>query len=214
MKSVSLLLSLLVWSQLGSADVLNLTLGKENKNGIIISTGATATVNGQTVTLTTVGSGLRQKKVVIVPVNVYVAQVLVSDAARYVKTNDGALPSLDANQTVAMHLSFLRNVDASTINEAFQASLDVNGISQKDPDIIKFKQLVDELGGLRDNGSLTILLSKNTDGTETLVLENKKDRSESRSHIGAPGLTHKLMSMWLGVPADSYLEALKAELLQ
>lgn len=214
MKSVSLLFSLLVWTHFGSADVLSLTLGKDVKYGVTLSTGATATVNGQTVNLTTVGSGLRQKKVVIVPVNVYVAQLLVSDPSRYVKTNAGALPSLDASQTVAMYLSFLRNVDASTINEAFQASLDANGISEKDPDIVKFKQLVDELGGLKDNGAMTILISKNNDGTETLVLENKKDKTDSRTHVGAAGLTHKLMSMWLGIPADSYLEALKTELLQ
>lgn len=214
MRIFSLAAAVLLYSGLAHADFITLKPGTELKQGVNISTGATAAVGDASYELTTVGSGLRKKKVVLIPIKVYIAQLMVADQARYVKTADGALPSIDNQTTVAMHLTFLRDVPASNIKESFQASLDANGVPAADPDIAKFMSLVDEAGAAETNGSLTILITKSADGSESLALENDTGTAVLKTMKGSKGLSHKLMSIWLGVPADAYLTELKAELLQ
>lgn len=208
------LISAVVWSGAVNAELLSLRAGSVQKESVNISTGATATIEGANYELTTVGSGVRKKKVIIVPIKVYVAQVMVNDQSRYVKTAAGALPSIDNQTTVAVRLTFLRDVPASNIKESFQSSLDANGVPANDADIRKFMSLVDEVGAAENNGSLTIAITKAADGSETLALENKKSASVLKTMKGAKGLAHNIMSIWLGVPADDYLTELKAELLQ
>jgi len=212
MKVSSLLLSVALMSGVASADVLTLKPGTVEKQGVKISSGATTEAGAE---LATVGSGLRKKKVLIMPINVYIAQLMVGDSARHVKTNNGALASIDNQSTVAMHLTFLRDVPASNIKESFQSSLDANGVPANDADIAQFMRHVDAVGAAVDKGTLTILISKNADQTESLSLENKGPRGAVvKTMTGAKGLSHKLMSIWLGVPADDYLAELKTELLQ
>jgi hypothetical protein len=210
----NVLVAATVWSGAANAELLTLKAGANNKESVNISTGATANVDGANYDLTTVGSGLRKKKVVIVPIKVYVAQLLVNDQARYVKTDAGALPSIDNQTTIAIHLTFLRDVPASNIKESFQVSLDANGVPSNDADIVKFMSLVDEAGAATTNGSLTIVVNKAADGSESLALENKGSSSVLKTMKGGKGLAHKIASIWLGVPADDYLKELKAELLQ
>ncbi len=214
MKLFSLVATIALCSGISHADVLTLKPGTAVKQGVNISTGATAKVGETSTELTTVGSGLRKKKVVLIPIKVYVAQLLVSDQTRYVKTANGALASIDNQPTVAMYLKFLRDVPASNIKESFQASLDVNGVPANDPDIVKFMSLVDQVGAAETNGSLTIYIAKSADGSENLTLEMKNNAAVEKSMTGAQGLSHKLLSIWLGTPADDYLAELKAEMMQ
>ncbi len=214
MKILSLVVTLALWSGLSHADLLTLKPGTVVKQGVNVSIGATAKVGETNSELTTVGSGLRKKKVVLIPIKVYIAQLMVSDQTRYVKTAGGALASIDNQPTVAMYLKFLRDVPAGNIKESFQASLDANNVPATDPDIVKFMSLVDQVGAAETNGSLTILMSKAADGSETLNLEMKNQAAVEKSMTGAKGLSHKLMSIWLGAPADDYLAELKAEMMQ
>jgi hypothetical protein len=196
------------------ADLLTLKPGTVVKNGVNISTGATATVNGKTYDLTTVGSGLRNK-VVVFNIAVYIAQVMVSDASRYVKTDAGALPSLDNEKQVAIRLTFLRDVDAATVATSFQDALDANKISGKDTDINNFMTVVNKGGDAKTSASLTIFMSKNDDGSETLAYENANGTTQTTVITGQKDLTHKIMSIWLGtVSEDAGLKALKAEILK
>lgn len=215
MKMYSLVLTAVLWSGLAHADLLTLKPGNSAKQGVNITAGATAQLAGANYELSTVGSGLRKKKVVLVPIKVYVAQLMVGDPGRHVKTANGALPSIDSQTTVAMHLTFLRDVPAQNVKESFQSSLDANGVPADDPDIAAFMNLVDEVGAAETNGTLTIFVTKNADQTETLALENKlASGAVVKTMTGQKGLASKLMSIWLGVPADDYLAELKDEMLQ
>jgi hypothetical protein len=201
-------------STFAHADLLTMKAGTTVKNGVTISTGATATVEGKTYDLTTVGSGLRNKRVIF-DVPVYIAQLLVSDASRYVKTEAGALPSLDNETSVAIRLNFLRDVPADKVTTSFQDGLDANAVDAKDADIVQFMAAVTKNGDAKNSGSLTIFLTKNDDGTETLAYENLRGPKADVTVVkGSKGLTNKVLSIWLGKTADSGLAALKTELMK
>jgi hypothetical protein len=201
-------------SSLAAADILTLKPGPNAINGVNISTGATASIdaNKTTIDLTTINAGLRAKQVIF-SIPVYVAQLLLSDPSRYVHTANGALPSIDNEQTVAMRLTFLRDVDAQTIATSFQDGLDANKISAKDPDIAGFMKAVTQGGDVKNASSVTILITKNADGSETLAYENGVNAAPTIVK-GSKDFMHKVMSLWLGNTADSGLADLKKELVK
>jgi len=56
-----------------------------------------------------------------------------------------------------------------------------------------------------------VLMQKHSDGSESLVYE---DCSGKQSHIdGEKGFTQKIMSIWLGTPADAGVASLKSDIL-
>jgi hypothetical protein len=208
------------------ADLLTLTPGPDKKKGVNISTGATATVKDlatgkdKEYKLTTVGSGVRSKTVIIAEIPVYVVQLFIEktdSSPEYTKTPAGALPSLDKQSVVALRLSFVRNVDASTITTAFKDALNANKISAQDSDIVMFLNEITRNGDAQEDGSVTIVLIQNEDGTRTLAYENIRDEVASTVTPvkGSKELTHKVLSMWLGAVAhDTGLVDLKEELLK
>jgi hypothetical protein len=208
-----LILAALIWSGAVHADLITLKAGSVNKESVNISLGASVNLDGALYDVTTVGSGLRKKKVVLVPIKVYIAQLMLNDPNVFEKTD--ALASIGKQTSVVMHLTFLRDVPADNIRESFQSSLDANGVPASDPDIVTFMTMVNDVGAAESGSTLTIFTTKQSDGSETVALENKKGTvTVMKTMAGSAGLTHKLMSIWLGVPADDYLTELKAELLQ
>lgn len=194
------------------AETLKLEPGTTVREGIAISQGGVSTIEGKTSQLTTVGSGLRAKKVLISNVKVYVAQLLVSSADKYVKSSDEALNSLSQSETVAMELTFLRNVEAAKVQVSFEDALIANNVNLDEADINAFLTSV-KAGGDADEGqSMTIAITKNQDGSETLVYEDTNGQATVVK--GSQGLTQKVMSIWLGTPADSGLETLKQQMLE
>ncbi|MGE4130161.1 MAG: chalcone isomerase family protein [Bdellovibrionales bacterium] len=192
------------------AAVLELEAGKTVKEGVTISAGGMMTTDTTKLPMTTVGSGVRYKKVVF-SLRVYVAELLVSEVATFKKTEAEALDSIPSQSGVAMHLTFLRDVPADKLYEAFASSLAANGLDSSDPDIAAFNNLAQQGGAGVDGGTLTIAIYKNASGGETLAYENGSYTGEIS---GAAGLAKKIMSIWLGVPADNQLAQLKTELLQ
>ncbi len=196
------------------ASILKLDNGKSEKQGVNISVGATATVDGQAHALTTVGSGLRMKKVFF-NVKVYIAQLMMGDVNKYVKTQDGALASLDQQNSLAMHLTFLREVPMDKLTGAFEEGFAANQVNMADADIVEFMKLVTAGGHGEEGGTLTVFVARNADGTESLTYEVMRTRNPYVGTIkGAAGLSKKIFGLWLGVPADDFLAQLKTELLQ
>ena len=142
----------------------------------------------------------------------YVAQLMVADESRFVKTDAGALPSLGAIKQSAIRLTFLRTVDAATVMGNFKTSLEKNGVATSDAGVASFLGAVAKGGEAKQGTSMTILIVKNPDGSETVTYENG---SQAFDPITGHDLTHKIMSIWLGVVAfDDGLKALKAEILK
>src|SRR5207253_11327692 len=115
------------------ASLLKLDAGQKSDNGVNVSTGGTATIDGKDFDLKTVGSGLRSKKVLLLNVKVYVAQLLVSSPNTFVHKDADALKSLDDSQTVAIQLSFLRTVGADKVQVSFRDAFDANGVNINGP---------------------------------------------------------------------------------
>lgn len=223
MDKFKLVLAAALLTSLGSfanAEMLTLKPGPNSINGVNVSTSATATLKMDNKTtsnfdLTTVGAGLRNKQVIF-NIPVYVAQMMMSDSARFVKSANGALPSIDNETSVAIRMSFLRDVDAQTVATSFQDSFDANKISARDPDVVQFMNVVNKNGDVKSGGTLTIFITKNADGSETLAYENLKPGTDVQPAVIQVGkdMAHKIMSIWLGNPADSGLADLKAALLK
>lgn len=193
------------------ASVLKLEAGSKSTNGVTISKSGVAEIDGQTYELTTVGSGLRSKKVLLANVKVYVAQLLVSRPTSFVRKDSEALKSLEDSQTVAMHLSFLRTVDADKVQVSFRDALVANHVKILEPEIKKFLAAVSAGGDASANHSLVIVTNKNSDGSETLVYEDTQGRETKIT--GPRGFTHDIFSIWLGASADDGIAALKRSLL-
>lgn len=195
-----------------NAALLKLEPGQKSNNGVTISKGGTATIDGKEHELTTVGSGLRSKKVLLASVKVYVAQLLVSSPNAFVRKDGEALKSLEDSQTVAIQLSFLRSVEAEKVKVSFRDAFDVNRVDINSPAIKALLAAVEKGGDATANGTLTFVTNKHSDGSETLVYE---DTAGKQAVIkGDKGLTRDVLSMWLGNPADDGIANLKKSLLQ
>lgn len=191
--------------------VLETTPGTSEIEGVKISKGGTATVETP-VAMTTVGAGIRKKKVAVIKVNVYVAELLVSDGAKFVRTNEGALPSLDNMQAVALQMTFLRSVDAEKVQSSFRDGLDENDEAfAKRADVAKFLDAVKNGGEAVEKGTLRIVAERQGE-KEVVAYENTK--AEVVKIVGTKGFIKALMSIWLGAPADGGLEDLKDNLIK
>jgi hypothetical protein len=194
------------------AAVLSLQPSGRTLENVAISKSATATIADRTFSLTTVGAGLRSKKVAIVNVKVYVTQLLLSDASRFVRTDAGALDSASGATSSAVRLDFLRSVDAATVQLAFRDSLMANQIDLNDTGIQAFLDAVSAGGDATQGKALTLVLEHLNDGKEAVTYEDTAGKATTI--VGEPGLVRKILSIWLGKPTDSGLSNLKKSLIE
>jgi len=206
------LASILALSFSANAALLKLEPGSKTNNGVTISKAGQASIDGKDYDLTTVGSGLRSKKVLLANVKVYVAQLLVSSPNSFVRKDVDALKSLEDSQTVAIQLVFLRSVEAEKVKVAFRDAFDANKVDINDAAIKQLLAAVETGGDATANGTLTFVANKHSDGTETLIYEDVTGKQVVIK--GEKGLTHDVFSMWLGNPADDGIANLKKALLQ
>lgn len=210
---LSTILATTLFASSSFAALLTTNAGDKSIEGVKIAKDGQVNINGQQIPVSIIGSGLRTKKVVIVNVKVYVAELLSSDASKFVRSADQALSSLDQSRTIALRLTFLRGVDADTVQTSYKEALDANNISTSDAGVAQFLAAV-KAGGDADNGkTMTIVTSKEADGSETVYYEGTKS-GDPAVIKGAKGLSNKLMSIWLGESADSGLETLKAQIIK
>lgn len=172
----------------------------------------TTLVEGETVKLTSIGAGLRSKKVVFVNVKVYVGQ-LYADAPDKLKKNSAeVLASLKDQKAIAMQLHFTRDVDADNVQKSFREALQANGNDSKEATMTQFLDSVSKGGEAKKGKALTILGTKLKDGSEVISYENTNgDISQIK---GSAGFIEKVFSIWLGKSADPGVAELKKNLLK
>ncbi len=203
--------ALILSCSLSHASLLKLEKGTRSVEGINISKSATATVGDQSVHLGTVGAGLRWKKVLFTKVKVYVAQLMVESPERFIKKDKEALKSLDDSNNVAIQMTFLRTVDAPTVQSSFRDALSINKVDLNSDAVKAFLSAVKNGGDATSGNSLTILIQKHSDGSETLVYE---DSAGKQTQVKSEkGLTQKILAIWLGVPSDDGVASCKSDLL-
>lgn len=214
MKLSSLFLSLALISQVASAGVLSLENGTRTIEGVTIAKSASLTLPGTTEAekLDYIGSGLRSKKVLVANVKVYVAQIFLDNAGKFVRTNAGAMKSIDDMKAGAIHLTFLRGVDASTVQVSFRDALDANDVDLNNKGIAAFLAAVKDGADAKDGKSMNMSLKKDDKGVVTVVYENTD--GVEKTITGDNTLFKGILSIWLGESADNGLATLKASILK
>ncbi|WII70825.1 chalcone isomerase family protein [Bdellovibrio sp. 22V] len=198
---------------LNASAALLTTEGKGEKvEGLTLATSATANVENESLKLTSVGAGLRAKKVVFVNVKVYVGQLFVSTPESFKKADAEALGSLKDQKAVAVQLHFLRDVDADNVQKSFKEALKANKIDTEDASVKQFLDSVAKGGEAKEGKALTIVGARLKDGVEAVLYETTTGNlSEIK---GSTGLIEKIFSIWLGKPADEGVAQLKKSMLK
>jgi hypothetical protein len=210
MKNLFLVLTaVMTFASSSFAGVLKLEKGPVNltSSKINVAKGATATVDGKPVTLESVGAGIRTKFVF----DVYVANLMMDSASRFVRTSDGALASLENSNTVAMLMSFNHDVGASDVQVNFRNALVLNKVDINKPEIKAFLAAVTKGGDIDKGQSLTMMVHKNSDASEVLTFEDNNGKVTTIK--GEKGLTQSIMSIWVGVVTEDRLVTLKNDII-
>lgn len=202
-------------SVLSQAAVLSYESGSKNLNGVNLSQSETVLDNGAStsIKLDILGAGLRTKTVLISLVKVYVAQLFSDNKPAFSRDNN-ALESLVKNSNfVGMKIDMLRTVTASALAASFKEALVANGYAI-DSELSNLLALIENAAPATTGKSITILLRKDpsNDGKTNLYYEDTTGKLHS--FTGSVELMGKIMSIWLGTPADDGLERLKADLLK
>lgn len=193
------------------ANVLSLEPSGKTIENVAISKSASAMVEGRQYALTTVGSGVRAKKIAIVTIKVYVGQLLVADPARFSRTMDGALDSVGTMKSAAIRLDFLRTVEAQTVQSSFKDSLLVNQVDLNLPALHEFLDTVASGGDATQGKALTLIGEKLTESTDAVTYEDTAGKVTTIT--GPTGFMRDIFSIWLGKSADSGVEHLKRLLI-
>lgn len=193
------------------AGILTKELGTNEIAGIQLGKSASVKLNNTNLNLSSIGAGLRQKKVLISNVKVYVAELYSAEPNKIIKNPEQILNSLEASSTIAMQLTFLRTVEAEKVQVSFRDALVANNVNLDEPAIAALLSNVVKGGEAKDKGTLTFIVNKNPDGTETLYYETTEGVVTS---VTGSQLSKKVFSMWVGEPADDGLKKLKEEILK
>lgn len=216
MKALSLVLGLIFSANIASADLMSLQPATDKINGVTLSSTAVVSVDGADVTLTNVASGLRKKYLAIFGTPVYVAQVFAAQPELYTKSANGntSLDSLATQTVVSVRLDFVFNVSADKVYNAFVDALKENNVDMSTGAVADFLSYVQNGGDASKGDSMTFLMVKNADGTETLTYEDPE--MAIKTVTGPAGFSQQILAMWLGNISsnDKGLKELKAELVK
>lgn len=210
-KHVLLTVAISLAAQSSFGSILQSQPGTKSVEGINVAKTAEADVDGTKTTLTTVGAGLRTKKVVVMTVKVYVAQVLAAEPEKFARTDQGALDSIATQPAAAVQLTFLRSVDAATVQSSFKDALVANKVALNKAEIGAFLSAVSTSGDAQDHKTLTIATSTSAAG-DVVVYEGTQ--GQATTIRGPKGFARDVLSIWLGTPSDDGVAKLKAQLLQ
>ena len=173
----------------------------------------TATVNNQDGTpsalkMDLLGAGLRTKSVLVVTAKVYVLQLFADN--KNFDRNDNAVASITANSNlVSLKISMLRTVDAGTLATSFREALEANNF-EIDAELTQILSLVETSADGEQGKTISMLMKK--DG-EKVNIYYEDTKGQLKSFQGSASIMPKILSIWLGVPADKGLAKLKTQLL-
>lgn len=170
----------------------------------------TATIGN--ITLNKMGSGLREKSILMGFTSVYVyrATLLAAETKEAVFSRDvtekKALDSLLAMKAFALQLFFKRDLDSNTVVNGFAEALNANGVEDYEQ-ITQFKSELIKLGQIKTGETITLVANPKT-GTLTAFYGDKRiEIKGDKKFVG------DIFSIWLGTPADDYLGVLKIKLI-
>jgi len=183
----------------------------QSVNGITLDQSLTIQSGALSENMALIAAGLRSKKVAgMFNVKVYVAEVLGTQASSFVKSASGATASLVAMNGWAIRLTFVRTVDAGTVQSSFQEALTANGYDLTDKDLTAFLKLVSDGEDANSGTTMTISVLKGTAGQ---VVVYQDSSGAIKSFTASTDISTKIANIWFGTPADSGLANLQSDLL-
>jgi hypothetical protein len=194
------------------AGILTTTAGDKSIEGVQVAKDGSVSIENQSIPVSIVGAGLRSKKVAIMTVKVYVAELLSSDASKFVRTEADALASLNDSRTTVVRMNFLRGVDAASVQGAFAEGFKANGIDTTETSVAAFLKAISDSGDAVAGKALTFVVQKNADKTETVYYEDSNDKMTKVS--GTEGFAKKVMSLWLGSTTDAGVQKMKEQIIK
>lgn len=209
----SLVLAASVASQ--AAPLLSFEAGNQTNNGIVLNKTATindASGNPTALKMDLLGAGLRSKTVLVVEAKVYVMQLFSDNKAAFSRDSN-ALTSLVQNSSrVALRMDMLRTLTASSLATAMKEALVANNY-QIDAELTNILSLFEKSADATQGKSINLLLVKDPKNNK-LNVYYEDTKGVLQSVVSSPDVMTKLLSIWLGTPADDGLAKLKASLLK
>ncbi|MBY0555207.1 chalcone isomerase family protein [bacterium] len=206
----------MVSSVFAQAALLTFEAGSQTLNGInLAKTAAINDTNGAPTDakLDLLGAGLRTKTVLVVEAKVYVAQLFSDNKAGFSR-DANALTSLVQNSTrVALKLDMLRTVSAASLVTSFKEALAANNVAL-DAELTNVLDLMQKSADATSGKSISMLMVKDTKNANKTNLYYEDTKGALKSVTASPELMGKILSIWLGKPADDGLAALKTQLLK
>lgn len=166
--------------------------------------------NWEGATLYHLGAGLRRKKVFVINLKIYVAQMFSSQPEHFVRTDSNALDSLAQMDTVAIRLQFFRTVDAEDLKKAYFKALRANNVSMDSPEIQQLLTAA-ESAGEASKGKEFVFVGTRQNGAEHIFLQGTNGKIFEV--VGGEGFIRDIFSMWLGQTTSKHGDALKAGLI-
>lgn len=148
------------------------------------------------------GHGLRSKKVAIMKFKVYTAELFQGTEA---PSWDKNIDTLNLSAPWALRMQFLRDVEIEKIESAFKEGLKANAVDLNEDVIKSFFKEVQNLKDLKKKDQVLLAFGKDN---KLFFFKNK----EALGQVQGADLTKKILSIWLGTPADKDLEELKSKL--
>lgn len=202
----------ILFTQASFAEILKLDNLGRNLSGVKISNTAELTTHNENTKLNLLGAGLRTKKILVSNINIYVAQLFSDNSGKFVRTEEGALNSINEMNTVAITLTMLRDVESEKMMTAFTDSFDANKIDIENPGVKAFLKAVNDGGEVSNGKTLIIALKRNADGSTIVNYESTKGKLFEIK--GDKDLFQAIASIWLGQTADQGLKSAKDSIVR
>ncbi len=198
-----------------AAPLLSYEAGNLQLNGVVLNkTAAMNDANGAptAMKMDLLGAGLRTKTVLIVEAKVYALQLFSDNKAAFSR-DAGALASLVASSNrVALKIDMLRTISSSQLATSLKEALQANKYAI-DAELTNILGLFEKSAEPTQGKSISLLLVKDTKANKTNMYF-QDTAGTTQSVVGSPELMTKILSIWLGTPADDGLTKLKASLLK
>lgn len=159
------------------------------------------------VTLKSVAQALRNKKVALMNFKVYVGEILVPPTTTW----DQKPATVEAAPQAGVMMTFLRDVPAKNIAEAFDDSLKENDIKTDTAEIKNFLSQVKKIGDIKEKEMLLIARNQAAGGDKVLVMiPNRFTEVIS----GPAGWSQHIMKIWTGKPSDAGIKEFQKALFK
>ena len=194
------------------AALLSYEPGKYKYDGVVLN--MTAAINDAKgaptpMKMDLLGAGIRSKTVLVATVKVYVLQLFADNKAGFSR-DANALASLNSSTRVALKIDMLRTVSADSLASSLRDAAEANGY-EGDAEMANLLTLMSKSAEATQGKALTLLMVKK-DGKTSVYYEDTKGAMQS--FVGSNELSTKILSIWLGKPADDGLAALRTTLLK